>query len=124
MGAQENKRSAKATYTALNEGDADRAMRDMDEAIEWKASGDNSLTGTYRGKQAVAELWARYRGSDFRSKPHEFIAEGDKVVVLTTVHLGGEDQENVDVMTFNADGKLVAFETFSDAAVANRVFAS
>lgn len=124
MGVQENKRSAKAAYTAFNEGDPDRAMRDMDEAIEWKASGDNSLTGTYRGKQAVSDLWSKYRGSDYRSKPHEFIAEGDKVVVLTTVHLGGEVQENVDLMTFNPQGKLVAFETFADAAVVNRVFAN
>jgi ketosteroid isomerase-like protein len=124
MGAQENRKSAKAAYAAFSDGDADRAMIDMDDAIEWKARGDNSLTGTHRGKQAVGELWGKFRGTDFSTKPHDFIAEGDKVVVLTTVHLGGEDQESCDVMTYNPEGRLVAFETIADNTVLNRVFAS
>jgi ketosteroid isomerase-like protein len=124
MGAQENRKSAQAAYAAFSDGDAERAMLDIDNSIEWKTRGDNSLTGTARGKTEVGELWAKYMKTDFSTKPHDFIAEGDKVVVLTTVHLGGEEQENADVMTYNAQGKLVAFETVGDEAVTNRVFAS
>ena len=61
--------------------------------------------------------------TDFRSEPHDFVAEGDKVVVLTTVHLEGEVVESADVLTYNADGKLVAFDTLGAATVGNRVFA-
>ena len=68
-------------------------MRNIDDSIEWTVRGDNTLTGTYRGKKAVGELWGKFMTTDFRTKPHDFIAEDDKVVVLTTVHLGGEDQE-------------------------------
>ncbi len=60
---------------------------------------------------------------DFRTEPHDFIAEGDKVVVLTTIHLEGEVVESANILTFNGDGKLVGFDPRADATVANRVFA-
>ncbi len=123
MGAQENKQVAQDAYAAFSSGDAEGAMRNIDDSIEWTVRGDNALTGTYNGKQAVGELWGRFMSTDFRSEPHDFVAEGDKVVVLTTVHLEGEAIESADVLTYNADGRLVAFETLADATVANRVFA-
>lgn len=124
MGAQENKKTAQAAYAAFSAGDAETAMVNIDDAIEWKTRGDNTLTGTYRGKKAVGELWGKFMSSDFRTKPHDFIAEDDKVVVLTTVHLGGKEHESCDVMTYNAEGKLVGFDTLADATAANRVFVS
>jgi hypothetical protein len=60
---------------------------------------------------------------DFSTEPHDFVADGDKVVVLTTVHLDGETVEGADVLTYNADGKLVAFDTLSDETVPNRALA-
>ncbi len=43
--------------------------------------------------------------------------------MLTNIHLEGEMVESADILTYNGEGKLVAFETRSDAEVANRVFA-
>jgi ketosteroid isomerase-like protein len=123
MGAQENKQTAMSAYAAFSSGDAEGAMRDIDDSIEWTVRGDNELTGTYNGKQAVGELWGRFMSKDFRSEPHDWIAEGDKVVVLTTVHLEGEVDESADILTYNGNGKLVAFDTLADERVANRVFA-
>ena len=60
---------------------------------------------------------------DFANNPHDFIAEGDKVIVLTTVQLEGESIEGADVLTYNGEGKLVALDTLGDEAVPNRVFA-
>jgi ketosteroid isomerase-like protein len=122
MGAQENKQSAQDAYAAFGNGDAEGAMRDIDESVEWTVRGDNALTGTYNGKQAVGELWGKLTTKDFRNEPHDFVAEGDKVVVLTTVHLEGETVESADVLTYDGDGKLVAFDTLSDETVPNRVF--
>jgi ketosteroid isomerase-like protein len=124
MGAQENKKTAQAAYAAFSAGDADAAMVNIDDSIVWNTRGDNTLTGTYQGKKAVGELWGKFMKTDFRTRPHDFIAEDDKVVVLTTVRLGGKDQESCDVMTYNAEGKLVGFDTLADATTANRVFAS
>jgi uncharacterized protein len=122
MGAQENKATAEAAYRAFSGGDAAGAMENIDDAVVWTARGDNALTGTYNGKQEVGELWAQLAGKGFQTSPHDFIAEGDKVVVLATVTLDGEASENADVLTYNADGKLIAFDAVGDPTVANRVF--
>jgi uncharacterized protein len=123
MGAQENKQTAQAAYSAFNNGDAAGAMREIDDSIEWTVRGDNALTGTYKGKQAVGELWAKFLDGGFRTAPHDFIADGDKVVVLTTVQLEGQTNESADVLTYGKDGKLIAFDTLGDPTLANRVFA-
>ena len=123
MSAQDNKQTAQDAYAAFDKGDAEGAMRNMDDSVEWTVRGDNALTGTYNGKQAVGRLWGEFGSKDFRTEPHDFIADGDKVVVLTTIHLQGEVVESADILTYNGGGKLVAFETCSDAKVADRVFA-
>src|SRR5436190_22019954 len=117
MGTQENKQAAQDAYAAFSSGDAAGAMRNIDDSIEWTVRGDNALTGTYNGKQAVGELWGKFTSKDFRSDPHDFVADGDKVVVLTTVHLEGETAEGADVLTYR-DGRLVSFETVGDTSVA------
>lgn len=123
MGAQENKQTAQGAYAAFSSGDAEGAMRDIDDLIEWTVRGNNALSGTHTGKQAVGELWGQFMSKSFSTKPHDFIAEGDKVVVLTTVELEGETVESADVLTYNGEGKLVAFDTLTDETVPNRVFA-
>ena len=55
MGAHENKQTAQDAYEAFGKGDAEGAMRNMDDSVEWTVRGDNALTGTYNGKQAVGE---------------------------------------------------------------------
>ena len=123
MSAQENKQAAQDAYAAFGTGDTEGAMRDIDDSIEWTVRGDNALTGTYNDKQAVGKLWTEFMSKGFRSSPHDFVAEGDKVVVLTTVQLDDESIESADVLTYNDDSRLIAFETLGDAKVADRVFA-
>ncbi|HWW67090.1 MAG TPA: nuclear transport factor 2 family protein [Solirubrobacterales bacterium] len=123
MGAQENKQASEDAYRAFGSGDAEGAMQNIDDSIEWTVRGDNALTGTHNGKEEVGELWGKFLSKSFSTKPHDFIAEGDKVVVLTTVTLEGETVESADVLTYNADGKLIAFDTLGDPTNANRVFA-
>jgi uncharacterized protein len=122
MGAQENKQVAEDAYRAFANGDAAGAMENMDDSVVWTARGDSALTGTYTGKQEIGGLWGQLAGKSFSTAPHDFIAEGDKVVVLTTVTLEGESSENADVLTYNADGKLIAFDSLGDPTVGNRVF--
>jgi len=103
--------------------DAAGAMANMDDSIVWTSRGDNALTGTYNGKEEVGGLWAQLAGKGFSTAPHDFIAEGDKVIVLTTATIAGESVESADVLTYNAEGKLIAFDTLGDPTNANRVFA-
>lgn len=122
MSAQDNKHTAEAAYRAFGEGDAEGAMQNIDDSVVWTARGDNALTGTYEGKQAVGELWAKLGEKGLKTEPHDYVADGDKVVVLTTVTLDGETAESADVLTYNAEGKLVQFEQVGDPSVANRIF--
>ena len=123
MSAQQNKQAAQDAYAAFGKSDAEGAMRDIDDSIAWTEGGDNALTGTHDGKQAVGELWGKLMSKDFRTTPHDFVAEGDKVVVLTTRELAGKASEGADVLTFNDDGKLITFEALGDTAQMDRVFA-
>jgi ketosteroid isomerase-like protein len=123
MGAQENKQAAEDAYRAFGQGDVEGAMRNIDDSVVWTVRGDNALTGTYNGKQEVGELWAKLAEKNARTEPHDFVADGDKLVVLTTVSLEGESAEAADVLIYNSEGKLVAFEQLGDPTIANRVFA-
>ena len=123
MGAQENKQVTEEAYRAFSSGDAEGAMRNMDDSIEWTVRGDNALTGTYNGKQAVGELWGQFASKQFSTAPHDFVAEGNKVVVLTTVTLDGESSEDADILTYNDEGKLIAFDSVGETQVGDRVFA-
>jgi len=123
MSADRNKATTEAAYRAFSQGDAAGAMENMDDGIVWMARGENSLTGTYMGKQEVGELWAKLAEKGLATEPHDFVADGDKVVVLTTVSLDGESAEAADVLTYNGEGKLIQFDEIGDPAVGNRVFA-
>jgi hypothetical protein len=122
MGAQENKQASEDAYRAFGSGDAEGAMQNIDDSVEWTVRGDNALTGTYNGKEEVGELWGKFLSKSFSTMPHDFVADGDKVVILTTVTLDGETAESADVSTYNADGKLVAFDTLADTKIIDRAF--
>lgn len=123
MSADENRATAEAAYRAFSNGDAAGAMQNMDDAVNWRVRGDNALTGTYSGKGEIAGLWAKLGEKGVKTEPHDYIADGDKVVVLTTVTLDGESSESADVLTYNGEGKLIEFEQIGDPAAGNRVFA-
>ena len=122
MSAQANKEATEAAYRAFAAGDAAGAMENMDDGIVWTARGDSSISGTYRGKEEVGSLWAKLAEKGLESEPHDFIADGDKVVVLTKVTLDGEADEAADVLTFDGEGRLVAFDQLGDPAVVNRLY--
>lgn len=122
MSAQANRESAEAAYRAFANGDAAAAMEKMDDAVVWTARGHSSLSGTYKGKEEVASLWAKLGEKGLKTEPHDFVADGDKVVVLTTVTLDGESDEAADVLTYDGEGKLVAFDQLGDPTIGDRVF--
>lgn len=122
MSAQANKETAEGAYRAFASGDAAAAMENMDDGVVWTARGHSSLSGTYEGKEEVAGLWAKLGEKGLSTEPHDFIADGDKVVVLTKVTLGGESDEAADVLTYNEGGKLVAFDQLGDPTIADSAF--
>lgn len=122
MSAEDNKRAAMDGYAAFSRGDAEAAMANISDSIEWVVKGDSAVTGTYRGKQEVGGFWANLGEKGFQVNPTEFIAEGNKVVVLTTVSVGGNESDNVDVLTYDDSGQLTRFETFGEEGVLDKAF--
>ncbi|MGH2849539.1 MAG: nuclear transport factor 2 family protein [Solirubrobacteraceae bacterium] len=124
MGADENLAAAKRGYAAFGAGDAAAAMAEMVDDIEWVTPGNSVISGTIRGKQALGEHWAKLADKGFSTSPQYWFADGDRVVALTQTSVAGETSDSADVLTFNADGKLIRFQTAGDTALQERVFGS
>jgi ketosteroid isomerase-like protein len=124
MGTQENIATARKGYAAFAAGDAAAAMADMVDDIEWITPGNSAVSGSVRGKQALGEQWGKFAEKGFSVTPQYWFADGDRVVVLVQTSLAGETTDAADVLTFNADGKLVRFQTAGDTAQLERVFGS
>jgi ketosteroid isomerase-like protein len=82
------------------------------------------VSGTYRGKAQVGELWAAIAERSFTISPQRFLADDDVVVVLSNISVKGEQAEHAeqaDVLTYR-DGKVVQFRSLSDTAMQVRVY--
>jgi uncharacterized protein len=122
MSAEDNKQAAKDGYAAFSAGDAEGAMANISDSVEWVVGGDNAATGTYNGKQEVGGFWAQLGEKSFQTNTREFIAEGDKVIVLTTRSVGGDQRDGVDVLTYDDGGQLVKFEAFGGEDLLDKTF--
>jgi uncharacterized protein len=123
MSASENKAATQAAYQAFANADIDGATKDLADDIEWIVPGASTISGTYRGKDEVIQLFITLAGKSFQTEPEHFIAEGDHVVVLTRTTADGQRSEQADVLTFR-DGKVVKFQAAGDTALQERIWGS
>ena len=123
MAGEQNLESAKRAYQAFSAGDAEGAMADMSDDIEWVTPGKSKIGGTVKGKEKVGELWGKFAEKNFSTSPEYWFADEDRVVVLTHISLDGEEADGADVLTFR-DGELVKFQTAADTALLERVYGS
>ena len=122
MEATVNKQAAINGYEAFSAMDPEAAMKDISDSIEWIVGGDSSVSGTYRGKEQVGEFWMKLVEKGFRTNPTEFVAEGDRVVVISEIELAGEQVRSVDLLSYDPDGKLIRFESIGGEELLDRVF--
>jgi ketosteroid isomerase-like protein len=123
MAGEQNVEMARQGYAAFSAGDAERAMENIADDVEWITPGNSAISGTRRGKQEVAELWGALAEKDFSTTPQYWFSDDDRVVVLCHASLGGEEYDSADVLTYR-DGKLVKFQTAGDTALLEKVFGS
>jgi uncharacterized protein len=121
-GASETEtKESKKGYAAFGAGDIETVMSDYDDDVEFVVAGNSAVSGTYRGKAGVAELFAKVAEKSFAIVPSRFLADDDVVVVLSQVTAGGESAPEADVFTFR-DGKIVKAQNLGDTAMFERVF--
>lgn len=124
MSTADNIATAKRGYAAFAARDAAAAMADMVDDIEWITPGNSAISGTTHGKQELGANWAQLAEKGFTTSPQHWFADGERVVVLTEISVGGETADSADVLTFDADGKLIKFQTAGDTALFERIFGS
>jgi ketosteroid isomerase-like protein len=126
MSAEENVKTAQHGYAAFGRGDVAAILELLTDDIEWIEPGPREVipaAGTYRGKEEVARFFATVsENADIHKfEPHEFIAQGDHVVVLirtegTVKRTGRTVTDHLAQFWTFKDGKVARFESFSDAA--------
>ena len=116
MSTEENKRVVQTVFEAFGRGDVPALLAMIDEDAEWAAPGPASVPyfGERRGPEGAAEFFKHLGGNvEFeRFEPGDFIAEGDRVVVLGfergRVRRTGKTFDNAWALVFTIRGGRVA----------------
>lgn len=131
MHEQQNTALVQDAYAAYGRGDVEHVLACMSPQVEWEIPAVPALafTGKRHGRDEVADYFRQVvEKQDLRAfTPREFIAQGDKVVVLGhgawTAKDTGQDFESDWVHVFTVkDGRIAAFREFMDAHVAVEAF--
>ena len=118
---EQNIEVIKKGYDAFSTGDLETMMSLFDDNIEWVQPGDSTVSGTYHGKGELGDYFRRLGEKPMTVKATRFIAEGDTVVVLSDVTVGGEAGHGAEVFTLR-DGKSIRAQLYEDTALMERVY--
>lgn len=86
--AADNVALIRRAYEAFGRGDVPAVLEVLDPDITWHVPGRSPLSGDYKGHNGVLEFFRRCQtlsAGTLRVLPDEVLAEGDRVVALTTV---------------------------------------
>ena len=131
MSTQENKQLVMRGYQQFQNRDIQGLMENFADDVEWMGTESDYIpfSGTYRGKDQVAEYFTKMDQAQEAQQfePQEFIAEGDKVVVtgqsIWKVKATGKSYENPWVHIFTIkDGKTTCFQQYNNTAAAEAAF--
>jgi ketosteroid isomerase-like protein len=126
MAEQDTKKVVEGAYDAFGRRDIPDLLGRLTDDVEWSTPGEAvgiPYAGPKRGRDEVAGFFQALAGAeeitDFR--PREFIAQGDKVVVLGNYkgHVISTRREyDIDwIQVFTVrDGKISGFREFLDTA--------
>jgi uncharacterized protein len=126
MAEQENVKTVQEAYAAFGRGDIPAILELLSEDVSWTTPGPSDIipfAGRFDGREGVGRFFAALGGAEAveRFEPGEFIAQGDKVVVLGhytgRIRANGQadDIEFVHVFTVR-DGKITSYRQYNDTA--------
>jgi ketosteroid isomerase-like protein len=122
MSLEKNVQSVKDFLAALGRRDREGLLALADEDIEWIIPGENwPLAGTYRGHAGLEKLLEKANNTMETSfpEPPEFIAQGDRVVVvgIATGRIKATNKKWEDHWVFDIivrDGELTKVREYVD----------
>ena len=124
MDEQANVRVVEGMFSALRRGDIPGVLDRLSDEIEWRIAGPSELpyAGIHRGRDEVARFFRTFgQAAEFEEfEPREYLAKGDKVVVLgherQRVKSSGQVVETDWAMVFALrDGRITRFRNFVDS---------
>jgi ketosteroid isomerase-like protein len=126
MAEQENVKTVQEAYAAFSRGDIPAVLDLLSEDVNWTMPGPADIipfAGRFEGREGVGRFFSALDGAEAveRFEQDEFIAQGDKVVVLG--HYAGRIRANgqpnniefVHVFTVR-DGKITSYRQYYDTA--------
>jgi len=131
MSIEENTAVVQSGYEKFKTGDIEGLLDLFADDIRWTVPEieNASFAGSRKGKEAVAQFFQQLSDAEeiSRFEPLEFVAQGEKVVVLgdsaATVKATGRSYETDWVHVFHMkDGKVHEFQEFFDNAAATKAF--
>ncbi len=131
MNETKNTQIVKEGYENFGSGDIEGLLNLFSDDISWTTPTVEgaAMTGERNGREDVGRFFAELAGSEEFStfEPTEFIAQGDRVVVLGksagTVKETGRNFETDWVHVFTVkDGKVSGFHEFFDTAAMERAY--
>jgi len=128
MSEQENVQVVQQAFVAFGQGDIPAVLKLLADDVQWRAFGPPKIlpwAGTYHGPEGAGQFFMALAGAtEFQQfEPREFIAQGDRVVVLghsrITIRANGRVNEPDWVMVFTVrDGKIADYQYLDDTAEA------
>jgi ketosteroid isomerase-like protein len=130
MTTADNKQLVLDFYAAGARGDMDTCFAMLADDVTWTNIGSTRFSGTYAGKQAIAEgllgpLFGQLKAG-IASEVERIVAEGDTVVAQTrgtAETLDGVPYNNTYCQVFTVrDGRIAAVTEYMDTALIDSVF--
>ena len=126
MAEQENVQTVKEAYAAFERGDITSLLNLVSEDVEWHMPGPSDIipfAGEFRGREGVGRFFAALGGAEDVEifEPREFVAQGDKVVVMGRyrgrIKANGQVDDIEFVHVFNVrDGHITNYRQYNDTA--------
>jgi ketosteroid isomerase-like protein len=122
MSIEKNVQVVKDFFAAINSGDKQRVLALVADNIEWIVPGEDwLLAGTHRGHAGLADVLkkASEEIEMTYTKPPEFVAQGDRVLVIgvATGKIKATNKPFKDDWVFDIivrDGKLTRIQEYID----------
>jgi uncharacterized protein len=124
VNGQANVRVVEGMFSSLQRGDIAGVLNRLSDDIEWQIAGPSELpyTGIHRGRDEVAKFFQTFgQEAEFEVfEPREYLAKGDKVVVLgherQRIKASGQVVETDWAMVFVVhDGRIARFRNYVDS---------
>lgn len=129
MNEQENIRLVRHTYQSIKAGNVQALLNTLAETVQWQLPEMENVpfAGTWRGRAGVEQFFSKvFAVQDVVAfEPEEFVAQGDKVVVLgrftMRIKATGRDFSSRWAHVWNLkDNQVTHFYEYVDTAVVSR----